>query len=502
MLTVLINEVDYTNRVQFGSLRKRESINQLVETCYITIQKYGDLDYTPAEADRIEILDDDDNLIFAGGLGKVEKTSEAGLILTYDLTFLGDAYLLESRQRVVERYENTTGNDIIADLLSKYATDFDGTNVSANFEVVSMTFNRVTLKDALQKLAKFSNHVFYVGYEKDLHFMPKYAEPAPIAIGTETDNYIFESLQSSDDFTQLRNRVFVEGGLYQAPNRTEVFETQQDQKVFIHASKFASLPTVTADSVPVTVGVDFLDEEDDFDAFWNYNEKYVRFKDSTMPATGDIVEITGPPLYPLIYQVQDDQSITRLGGDPIGVREYSIKDQTIKTIEEAEQRAIAELEAYASKIIDGQFMTNTPGLRSGQIVTINCPEKEISGQYIIQQVDFSMVSDDLYQYKVRYANLNTVRILDILIEQLRERQRYVDDRDDKGILRAYFINEIINLTEVVGRDEETDEDDFLDITEEITLIDEGDLVWVYAKYVPTSLMDPKFSAVIGLAKYQ
>lgn len=500
MLTVTINDVDFTQQVRFGSLRKRESVNQLVDIASFQLVKYGDRDYLPVEGDRAEIFDSDDIKIFSGALSTINKTTDNGAVLIYELGFVGDASLLESRQRVTERYTNTTGNAIIADLLTNYASDFDGTYVNADFEVASMTFNRVTLKDALQKLAKFSNYVFYVGYNKDLHFFPKYAEPAPLALSTTSANYIYDSLISKEDFSQIRNRVFVQGGLYQAPNRTETSVTQAGQKVFSTASRFASLPVVTANTVPKTVGVDYLDNEADFDCFWNYAEKYVRFKDSAAPSTGHVVTITAPPLYPLIYQVQDEASISRLGGDPVGVREYAINDQTIKTTEEAEARAIAELEAYANKIVDGSFSTYTSGLRAGQIIRITCPEKEISGEYVIQQIDFSMLSNEIFIYKVKFASLKTVKILDILIEQLRERQRYVDDRDDQGILRAFFINETISIAETVGRDVETDEADTVGFTEEINSMGAG--VWVYGPYIPVSMVDDKFAAVLDLAIYQ
>lgn len=500
-MRIEINTIDRTNQVIFGSLTKKEAIGQLVTACSFAMNKYGDRDYLPAVGDRVEIFDDDDNYIFSGSISGVTKSTIGSDVLRYDLEWLGDAYLLETRARVVERYFNTTGNAIIADLLSKYAPDFNDDFVDADFEVSSMTFNRVTLKDALQKLAKFSNYIFYVGYEKDLHFMPKFTEPAPFSLSTDSANYIYDSLSSVEDFTQIRNSVFVEGGTFMADPRTESFFGIEDQLVYPHASKFSNLPTVEVEGTPVTVGVDYLSAEDDFDCFWNYNEKYVRFKVSTAPGIGDRVDITGTPLYPLIFQVQDVSSMAALGGGTLGIREYAIKDQTIKTPDEAEQRAVAELEAYSAKITDGTFATNTPGLRTGQIISIDCPEKEISGQYIIQGIDWEMVTNTTLLYRVRYANLNTVKLLDIWIEQLRERQRDVDDREDAGILRSYFINEFLTVTDSgAERDIEVDDQELAGISEQVDNVPGGE--WVFGPHLPLGPTDPKFVAVVGKSWFQ
>lgn len=479
---VKINGIDVSSQVIAQTLKQKSNLNQNTDTASIVIKKYGSIAYTPAANDEIEVYNDSGIKVFAGVLNGNKKTLEDHTVLVYDLEFSGYVFLLEGRV-INEKYESTTGDAIIADLQSKYATTFTINNVNAAFPVESIIFSRMTLKEAIDKLAKLSNYSWYVDDDRDIHFFPKYTESAPFNLSDDSANFVFESLEISDDYTQIRNRVFIRGGEIEGNARTESKIADGTQLTFPLTNKFSKLPAVTVAAAAKTVGVDFLDAEDDFDCFWNYDQKYIRFKDATKPSNGQAVAVTGIPLYRLTLQVQDDVSIEAMGGEPDGVLEYVVSDDTIKSADDALTRAQTELESYATKIIEGSFETNNPGLRAGQIIHITSTKLEVDEDFIIQSVSFSALSPDFGSYKASVATLRTIGIIDVLIDQIRRGQKPIDDRADETLQRWFFPKENVEIEEVVVRNVLTPR-------------------FVYGPYVPSSLSeDNKVKARYGNGKY-
>ena len=138
-------------------------------------------------------------------------------------------------------------------------------------------------------------------------------------------------------------------------SRTENFVGDGTKKTFALGHKFKEKPTVTVNSVAQTVGIDFLDEDTDYDCLWNFNEKYLRFV--VAPGNGLAGTAAGIPLIPIIIQVESDESIIDQG-----VYEFSKIDKTIETKEEAKQYAVSQIEAYALTIQEGSFKTYDSGL--------------------------------------------------------------------------------------------------------------------------------------------
>lgn len=505
---ILINGIDRSLEIVFGSVRMREHVNQLVGTLSFSMRKYGTRDYTPKEGDIVEMYDPAGDLVFAGPLNIATKRLEGmGGIIMYDLEFVSWGAKFSARV-VAERYSNETAEDIIQDLLEKYAPEFTGESlVDADFTVSSITFNRISLTEAMQKLAKLSNFSWYVDNTKDVHFFPRYANPAPFQITDTSANFIFDSLEASDNFSQIKNRVFVRGGEIPGNERSESYVADGDQIAFPLANKFSQKPTVVLNpgdspgsGTPVNVGVDFLDDENSFDAFWSFQQKALRFKPDTKPDQGDVVDLSGTPLFRLLLMVEDAASISRLGGDPEGVREFIIVDSNIKTQQEARDRAQAEIEVYGSKIIEGIFQTNTPGLLPGQIIFINTPSREVAGEFIVQSISMSMLSRNTAEFTVQLATLRTMHILDILIDQVRTGARVIDDRDDEILERFYQQTENLGISELISRDVDSNTIENLSIAEAVER-SVSSPVFVYAPYIPTGLDDEKVKARYNQSTY-
>lgn len=63
--TVTINGTDRTSSIQAKSLRKRDVLNQQVDTCSFDVKKYGSLTYTPAVGEGVSVVRDG-TTIFGG----------------------------------------------------------------------------------------------------------------------------------------------------------------------------------------------------------------------------------------------------------------------------------------------------------------------------------------------------------------------------------------------------------------------------------------------------
>ena len=422
----------------WNTLQMTDVLNEKVDTLNFAVNYHAGSTFTPAVGDTVELLDT--TTVYKGLILTVRKVTDGHSIVRYECECVDNGFYL-NRVLVAETYTSTTINDIIDDLVTNYAPTFTTTNVNAPVSVETITFNRVSVTEALQKLARLSNYSWYVDYNKDIHFFEKNTEAAPFSISDTSANYIYDSLEVSEDISQLRNRVFIRGGEAEGDARTEPFNGDGTKKFFKLSNKFSSLPTVTVGGVGKTVGVDFLDDEADFDVLWNFNETYIKF--TSAPASGtNNVEVTGIPLYDILVQVEDTDSIATYGAS-----EFARTDTTITSKQEAKDFAIAELEAYAAKISEGSFTTYNSGLRSGQLITVNSTQRAVSEDFLIQRVSFSMVSKNVGMYRVELATLKTITLIDFLINQLRQSGEQIKDTENILLQKFAQFSESISVGE-------------------------------------------------------
>lgn len=423
---VTINSVDRTTSVVFPSLRKRDNLNQQVDTLEFTVRKYGSLTYTPTIGHEV-VVTRNGSTIFGGVIVRITETTEAaGNIINYRIECSDFSQYLK-RKLVTERYTNTSIDDIIADLVTNYTVDgFTTAGVDGAMIIRSISFNRLTVADCLQKLADAVSYVWYVDYDKDIHFFPKNTELAPFDITDTSANYIKDSLEIREDLTQIRNNVLVQGGeVTSSTTRTEEFNGDGTRAIFALANKFSSAPTVTVGGVGQTVGLEFIDDDTLFDCMWNFNEKYVRFTAGNIPAAGtNNVDVTGYYKYPIAATVPSTAS-----QEVYGEYGYAITDKSIASQAEAIERAYAELKSFQNTLNEGSFRTYTDGLRSGQVINITSSIRARDIDVVIQSVTAVMrdPNGDSLEYTVTFATLKSIGIIEYLQNQLRSNEVIVDD---------------------------------------------------------------------------
>jgi hypothetical protein len=424
---VTINSVDRSSSVVFNSLRKTDNLNAQVDVLEFDIRKSGDLTYVP-EAGHEVVVTRDGETIFGGVIMRITETVESGKVLTYHVECNDYSQYLK-RQLVTERYEDMTVAEIVEDLLTNYTSDgFTSTNTTSTLQIDSISFNRLTVADCLQKLADAISYVWYVDYDMDVHFIARNSEPAPISLSDTSKNYIYDSLEIVEDLTQVRNSILVQGGEADSTlPRTELLSGDGTRAIYPLATKFASLPTVTVGDIEKTVGVENLDADADFDCMWDFNQKSLRFTSGNEPADGDNnIEVSGIYRFPIVVKVP-----ALISQAEFGIYEFTITDRSIRSQAEAIARAKAELTSYQNELYEGQFRTYEDGLRSGQILSINSTQRGKDIMVLIQSVTAGM-RDPLgasLEYRVRFATLKSIGIIEYLQNQLRSKEIIVDDQE-------------------------------------------------------------------------
>jgi hypothetical protein len=303
--------------------------------------------------------------------------------------------------------------------------------------VSRVSFNRLTLSECLDKLARLTNYSWYFDYHKDLHFFARNSEPAPFNLSDTSNNYIQTSLRTKEDLSQLRNVVQVEGGEVQIAPRTTVHAGDGERTEFPTHFKFDVLPTVTVDGSPVTVGVEYIDSTG-FDCYWSRQEKYIRFDDASIPPKPTSpaetnIEITGIPLAPLVAVVPDEGSVAEYGEF-----EYSVVEPSLNSQDQIIERGIAELEAKANELNEASFDTYTPGLRSGQIIAISSTLRGIDAEYVIQRVNFRPYPNGSTVrgiWSVTLASAASLTLVEALQRLLRGERL---EEDDRRVLLSFF----------------------------------------------------------------
>jgi hypothetical protein len=364
----------------------------------------------------------------------------------------------------VKEVSDMTINTIIQYLRDEYATDFTIDNVDANINITQIDFNRIPMSQALQTLADLVGYYWYVDYDKDIHFFAKETEVAPFNLSKDAGNHNWNSLRIVNDFSQIRNLIYIVGGEYEAEERTETYIADGEQRQFPLAYKFKNIPVVKINGSILTIGIDGFDSEDNYDIFWNPSGKYIRFKESNYPNVGDLFEAIGNPLFPIIVKVPNVSSIKKYG-----TYEFKIIDKNIVSRADAVARGRAELSAYADSIEEGSFTTNTPGLRSGQLINVNVGDT--NEDFIIQSITISMLDPFSCQWSAKIATTKTLGIIQIL-------QKFLIQEDN--------IREgetLLELQQFIDSSESTDSSAITNTTSPPYLWDDPGMRWNFFTWV-------------------
>jgi len=213
---------------------------------------------------------------------------------------------------------------------------------------------------------------------------------------------------------------------------------------------------------------------DGIDYLYNQEEKVVSCK--TAPVAGDKpVTIEGRIRIPIeiVLEDQDSQKEYNL------TIEHFINDSSISSSDEAEKKALSELERFADSLESGKFETHDDSFIPGKVFRMVIPEISVDENFCVRSVQMRDDSGGEFRYTVSYMTERSKRLLDLL-KQLIKSQRSVEEI-------AEVLSKIDALSEEMEIEFETTENPFSG----------DDIVWVAGSYFPTSETDTTRSPRAG-----
>ena len=421
------------------SLKINKALTYEINTC--SFQLDGD---RPSEGD--EIMVEDGERLFAGLIVKVElaKTFPQGLgrANTWSVNCNDYTELLD-RKLVVETYENVSADYIFGDIAAKYCPGFTVNGVQSGAPLVEyIVFDYIHPSECFKELCNYVGWHWQPDYYKDLQFFSaeNLASPAPLVL---TPGGQFRFGKHTIDTQGLRNRVYVRGG-------TMLSDPQSIQWKADGVARIWNLPwkpheiSFEVSEIPMSVGVENLHEEADFDYMMSFAEKYIRCSAQTAtPVEGITMSIMAKQDIDVITMVEDLESQAAIaaaqGGD--GVYEHVIPDDSLTTITAAEAAGMADLREHANPKVSGSFETEVAGWQPRQLVEIDLPDRGVVGTYLIQKVSLSPVAH-FWTYSVQYGG-RLFGIADFL-------KALVSAQQKKQMVETAILSKFNRQTETVG----------------------------------------------------
>lgn len=405
---IIINGDDVSHLVRKKTPKFNNAITDEIDYGSFLLQDVSGV-YKPLAGSNITAfkgkIEDDEmpEKIFGGIVTRAPQTKMGTSLFKYNVNCLDYSKRLNNKL-ALKSYTSQTGGYIVKDLIDTYMPEFTYENVDCDIVIDSIKFNYMPVGLCIERLAKLIGYEWYVDYDKDIHLFSQETNTAPYDLDETGATGRYKNLIITIDVSQVRNRVLVRGGSYLSNNYPDTQVSDGEQEQFNLAYNPNAPVTMTVDGAPVTLGVDNL-HLTGYDFVLNYTEKFVRNLDHAKLASGKKVIVNYKPKIPILIRRKNKESIAELktieGGD--GIHEIPIVDSSIKTLDEARKRALAELRKFAFPHISGSFFTDQSGYRSGQQLTIDLPSRQIDTTVMIQEVITRSIGAGNFMYEVRFS---------------------------------------------------------------------------------------------------
>lgn len=200
----------------------------------------------------------------------------------------------------------------------------------------------------------------------------------------------------------------------------------------------------------VTVGVESIMEDADYEYMSNYNEKTIRNSEQTPTIeAGTYIQFKYRERIPIIVQRREISSImamrTTLGyTNGIFDAKNPIIDTNIQTRSEALAIAQAVLNKYSNMIITATFTTYENGLETGQKIRITDTSgvRNINQDFMILEISTVEIEDGVLRHSVKCGTLLYGEI-ELFYQLLRQNRKISIDQDAKVNNAADGIEDIV-----------------------------------------------------------
>ena len=334
-------------------------------------------------------ITENDIVLFAG---TIESEKETDNDYKRTAVYCTDYSQLIDTRVVIDAFTDTLAGDIV----KKFITDvFSQEGISQGIiqdgaEILRAVFPYIGGNEAMNDVADRVGFAWEVDNDKNLNFYDRSTNLAPFQI---TENSVFYQLQVQKNRKNYRNRQYIRAGEdITQPIIKENPTPKPDglSRTFVTRFPIATKPQIYIDNVEINqndIGVNGSDQNKKF----YYSLKSNTVTQDTSEAALDTeskIEITYRGFYPIIVVAENPHGIDeRIAKEPgSGIYEKVNEERTIDTRDAALEFAQSKLEKYGiiPRIVTFKFYEH--GLKGGQLLGINLPNRNLSGDFLIETV--------------------------------------------------------------------------------------------------------------------
>lgn len=348
---------------------------------------------------------------------------------THQLTCVSAEWMLETTILINKSYSNIYDDQILVDIVSStlYRPP-TGTGQVSNVPLLStnnvirgrlidqISFDGMTVREALNALCNLSNFSFYVDPYLDMHYTPPFYGTTWFGLSDTPDTlttFAYQELEVDDDGSQVRTRVQVNGGNYSVGVQPpQAFNGDGVTTVFTLNFQPDAILSITVGGVAQnvkptgqgTLGVSGLQVQ------WDKTTPKITF--NTAPPAGVnnvVVNYTYPS--PVRVRAWEMRAISAQNGRTYDAK---IEDSSLTTPTAAASRAEAETAQYASPLSVYKFKT-LQAVQPGNVVPFTCQTENLASfPLLLQKVTTTTPQGaGLYVYEVE-AGAYQPRLIDLV----------------------------------------------------------------------------------------
>ncbi len=370
---VYLNGVDVSANLWRNSLKIEDIINDQADLANLRL--FG-VDVSHGNQ-LIISLGSANNRIFGGTVQKPKKLHTKGIDKKiYSVPAVDWTFML-NRRKVYKRYTALNLHQIVVDIITNFTTGFTTTNVkSPSPNIPEIEFSGETVAQALTRACGMAENGWdwYPDPNRDIHCFDEEAVTNPHSlIPTNLD---FWALNHDADWSQIRTRVYVQGG----------------------GSVTTASVAANSTEIPVETAVWYSSTGGQV----QFNGQIINYTGKTatsltgIPSSGPgsithtIAQGSNINIRVMAEDTAAQVAAALAAGEGDGIHEYNITDQRL-SIAGANARAVAELSLFKDPIIQGSYQTFERNIRSGATLTINLPGRLV-GTFKITKVISELVA--------------------------------------------------------------------------------------------------------------
>ena len=463
-VVIKANTTDVSSSIDWTTIDMTLVLTKEVSTLKFNVQNPGATaanagspftKYTPTVGDQIDLYETDSASVvrhkFGGTITEIETVIK-GSILTSQVTCTDWSYKMNGKL-VAKSYVLMDPADIVADIVSNYCpAGFNATTYvqRAGYTIPSIKFNYEQPTKCIAALAAQIGWDWNVDASKNVHFFLAENNFAPFPIDDTTGGLEWESIDVDVNLQNMKNSVFVIGGIFDrtltAGNTPDVFAGDGVTTSFTLFYAYTNgTITVTVGGANQSIGIaNQVTNPASYNCVYDKSTQSLVF--NVAPAA--TVVVSGIAEIPIIAQ-----AIDQLGIATYGEFQDVIFDSQIKSTQEAQMRAQAEILLYGHAVYDVKFNTITPGLEVGQNILLNSTKFGISNYPLVikrlEGVGNKSVTGEL-KYQVECVGSDNVTFVDIMSGILQQENANNTSTDNTTLEILLRIAELLGITDTMG----------------------------------------------------